>query len=495
MLFATVLPISLVFQANAQHALITRPVDESIRVRLRGNVHPLAQAANDLGPVGDSEKTGTLLLVLGRSSDQQGALDTFAKSASMPGTAQYRHWLAPESFAKQFGASQNDTAQVTSWLEANGFTVEGVAKAGNIIRISGNMGALRSAFRTEVHRYQVGESVHLSNSTDPSIPAALAPAIRGIVSLNDFRPQSQAIRGPHATHAAEGANSNRPRAQLTVYGPTQWGDPVAGEPNYDVYFLPAAGDAAVIYDTPNSAMNPAYKGTTWTGAGVTIGIAADSNLSANAIADIANYRSLFLNEPLSQAQIDPQLPKVVVDGNDPGENGDELEALLDVEQAMAFAPKALTMVYTASNGDLQAGVFLAMQRAVDDNAVSILNVSFGACEGNLGTATNAFLNELYEQAAAQGITVTVSSGDSGSGACDQDGVGWGAGAVSGLTVNGLASTPWNVAVGGTDFDTLYSTDISNLEKYIQVPGCFGISDRNTAVLHDGTRIYSRTAVE
>ncbi|MGC2614612.1 MAG: protease pro-enzyme activation domain-containing protein, partial [Terracidiphilus sp.] len=298
LLFAIVLPMSFIFHAHAQRALITRPVDDSVRVSLRGNVHPLAQAANDLGPVSDSETTGTLLLVLGRSAEQQAALDAFAKSASMPGSVPYRNWVTPQAFAKQFGASQSDIAQITSWLEANGFKVEKVANAGNVIRFSGNMGALRSAFRTEIHRYQVGESVHLSNSIDPSVPAALAPVIRGIVALNDFRPKSQAIRGPHATHTAQGQDSNRPRSQLTVYGPTQWGQPLAGSPNYDVYFLPGAGDAAVIYDTPNSAMNPAYKGTTWTGAGVTIGIAADSNLSAAAIGDIANYRSLFLNEPL-----------------------------------------------------------------------------------------------------------------------------------------------------------------------------------------------------
>jgi hypothetical protein len=216
-------------------------------------------------------------------------------------------------------------------------------------------------------------------------------------------------------------------------------------------------------------MNSAYTGTTWTGDGVTIGIASDSNLSASAIADVANYRSLFLNEPLATATTDAQLPKVVVDGNDPGVNSDELEALQDVEMAEAFAPQALTTLYTSANTDLQSGLFLAIQRAVDDNAVAILNISFGSCEQNLGAATNAFLNEIYEQAAAQGISITVSTGDSGSAGCDADTVGFGTAASAGLAVNGLASTPWNVAVGGTDFDVLFTASLSTLEQYVQVP--------------------------
>jgi len=118
------------------------------------------------------------------------------------------------------------------------------------------------------------------------------------------------------------------------------------------------------------------------------------------------------------------MPKVVVDGNDPGVNSDELEALQDVEMAEAFAPQALTTLYTSANTDLQGGLFLAIQRAVDDNAVAILNISFGNCEQNLGAATNAFLNEIYEQAAAQGISITVSTGDSGSAGCDADTVGF-----------------------------------------------------------------------
>jgi subtilase family serine protease len=85
---------------------------------------------------------------------------------------------------------------------------------------------------------------------------------------------------------------------------------------------------------------------------------------------------------------------------------------------------------------------------VDNNLAGILSDSYGECELGLGTTGNQFYGQLWEQAAAEGITVLVASGDQGSAACDYDA----SDAINGLAVNGLASTPWNVAAGGTDFN-------------------------------------------
>jgi subtilase family serine protease len=56
---------------------------------------------------------------------------------------------------------------------------------------------------------------------------------------------------------------------------------------------------------------------------------------------------------------------------------------------------------------------------------------------------------LWQQAAAQGITVFVSSGDSGAAGCDSASS---SRASHGLAVNGLCSTPYSVCVGGTKFN-------------------------------------------
>ncbi len=135
------------------------------------------------------------------------------------------------------------------------------------------------------------------------------------------------------------------------------------------------------------------------------GLASGSN--------VANYRSLFGLPALSAGS------KVVVDGSDPGiGSDDEVEALLDLEVASGVAPGANLVLYTAQDTTFQSGLYLAIQRALDDNTVNILNVSFGGCEAYQGQSGNQEILNFWEQAAAQGISVTVSTGDSGSAGCD-----------------------------------------------------------------------------
>ena len=84
-----------------------------------------------------------------------------------------------------------------------------------------------------------------------------------------------------------------------------------------------------------------------------------------------------------------------------------------------------------------------------------MNVSYGECELGIGTAGNVEYYDLWQTAAAEGIAVFVAAGDSGSASCDdgEDGLhGNPYVAEFGLSVSGLASTPLNTAVGGTDFN-------------------------------------------
>ncbi|MDE3063312.1 MAG: Ig-like domain repeat protein, partial [Acidobacteriota bacterium] len=104
---------------------------------------------------------------------------------------------------------------------------------------------------------------------------------------------------------------------------------------------------------------------------------------------------------------------------------------------------------------------------MDDNQADILNVSFGACEQAFGIAGNQYIMNLWQQAAAQGIAVTVSSGDSGSAGCDDPNSELKA--QYGLAVNGIASTPYNIAVGGTDYDALYGANFpTSFTTYVDV---------------------------
>lgn len=419
---------------------ITAAVSDSSLVTLKGNVHPLANARYDRGAAPLSMPTGRIMLVLQPSPQQKESLREYLESLQNPASQSYHKWLTPAQFGATYGVSDSDLQAVEGWLQSQGFTIDKVPQSRDVIEFSGSVSQVQNAFHTSIHTFAVNGETHFANTTDPQIPAALAPVVAGIAPLNDFHPK------PHARFKTTGqydASTHRFKPNLTLQ-----------ENGNDILFTVPA-DAATIYNTPNANLNANYTGTTYDGTGVTIGIAGDSNI---AIQDVTNYREAFLGETSANANV----PTIIVDGNDPGLNGDEAEALLDNEISGGIAPKAKINFYTSDNTDLQSGLFLAILRALDDNAVDILNVSFGGCEAAEGNSENLFISDTWEQAAAQGISVTVSTGDSGSAGCDNDNTE--TSAQFGLAVNGIASTPYNIAVGGTDFDilgTAFSTYVND----------------------------------
>src|SRR3984957_5281986 len=414
--------------------LITRPVDESSLVTLRGNVHPLARPQFDRGQAPVSLGAQRELLVLKRSSRQEMMLQQYLASVEDKNSPNFHHFLTPEQFGQQYGPAPEDMAQIVTWLNGQGFSVNKVAKSHMAIEFSGSVNQVETSFHTEIHRFVVRGQEHVANITNPMIPAALAQVVAGVSPLNDFYPHPQAVHGPSGRWSA---SERRFVPQLTAN--------LSGNP----YLFMGPGDAATIYDAPTSLNNHPKSGqASYDGTGVTIGIATNGGVN---LSNVANYRSLF---KMPSAAI-----SVVMDGNSPG-GGDDTESTLDGEVAGAIAPGATIVYYQAADTTFQSGVMLAILRAIDDNTVNILNVSYGSCELAQGAAGNQEILNAWEQAAAQGIAVTVSSGDSGSAGCDNPDTQ--SVASRGFAVNGLALTPYTVAVGGTDFDAL----LNNFSPYI-----------------------------
>ena len=394
--------------------LVIAPVDDAQRTTLHGTVHPLAQARYDRGAVDDSLPAARLLLLLNRSAAQEAALQKFLVDAHRRGSATYHQWLTPQQFGARFGPADSDIQAAQGWLRSQGFSVSRVTKSKQFIEFSGTAGQLRSAFRTSIHQYDVNGETHYANATNLSIPAALVGLVRGVSPLNDFRAQPY-IR--NAGPALYSRTTKRATPEWTIPNPF-------GTPNPYAYPV-APEDFATQYD-----LNPLYQAGV-NGRGQIIGIINDSNIDLSLV---AAYQQLFglANNPT----------QVVIDGNDPGTlNGVDTEAYLDVELSGAIAPNATVNLYIADGGNLVDPLELAAIRAIEDNQASVLSVSFGSCEAGLGNAGNQFWSGLWEQAAAQGQTVFVSSGDSGP-YCNY---------AFYMQVSGIASTPWNVAVGGTDF--------------------------------------------
>jgi hypothetical protein len=349
-----------------------------------------------------------MLLVLSMASAQQHELATLLDSQQTKGSPSYHSWLTPEQYGQQFGPAPADIAQISAWLQQQGFTIGKIAKSGMWIEFSGTVGLVNRAFQTQMHRYQVGSETHIANSTDLSIPLALSPLVTG-VPLHDFFSKPALVRTrsperPAITNSA-GAHAITP------------------------------GDFATIYD-----LAPLYKANL-NGSGQTIAIVGRSDIY---LSDVAAFQKIF--------GLPSNVPTVIDDGASPGVSpGDAPEASLDVEWSGAVAPGAKIELVAAWDTGTTDGVQLSASYIVDQNLGQIVNVSFSNCEPNLGTAGNAFWYNLWQQAAAQGMSVFVASGDSGAEACaptgfpssDDDFI---------VAVNGVASTPFNTAVGGTEFD-------------------------------------------
>ena len=404
-------------------------VDPSDRIPLASATRPWTRKAIDMGAVGGQTPAPHMLLLLQRSAQQQQALNEYVSDLQNHSSPNYHHWLTPAQFANAYGVNAEDVASVTTWLQSEGFTIDKVSPARNVIEFSGTVGQLQQAFQTQVHRLSLGTNSEITAVSAVQVPRALSPVIRGLVNLDSAHAHRLIQPGPSAKYDPA-THSFKP--QFTVFD------------NGTPLLFVAPSDAATIYDTPNANLNPNYQGTTLDGTGVNVGIVGDSDVD---LTPVANYRQAFLGESASNQN----LPTIIVDGSDPGETGDVVESWLDMEVLGGIAPNAKLYYYESADGDITAGIQNAIIRAVNDNLVSILSISFGGCEADQGTSGNAFFSEIYEQAAAQGITVTVSSGDSGSAGCDSDTA---ASASAGLAVNGLGSTPYNISVGGTDFVVL-----------------------------------------
>ena len=326
-----------------------------------------------------------MLLVLKRSDEQESALKTLLADQQAKGSAQFHQWVTPEEFGRQFGPSDSDIAKVTAWLNARGFQVANVAKGRTAIEFSGTAGQVQEAFATSIHRYDVNGEQHWANANEVSIPSALTAVVKGVLTLHNFPRHSNAVIHGQQVKPAQGITSpyfTFTSGQSTFYGlgPT---------------------DFATIYD-----VLPLWKAGI-DGTGQTIAIVGETNINVN---DVNSFRSLF--------GLPAKAPQVILNGADPGIVGDEPEAVLDVSWSGAVAKNATVDLVVSASTETASGVDLSALYIVDNDLAPVMSESYGECESALGNAGNAFYNALWQQAAAEGITVLVSAGDSGSAVCD-----------------------------------------------------------------------------
>jgi len=425
-------------------ARIVAPVRSDQMQVMKGTVHPLVAVAQDEGRLSGSTVIPRMSLVFQFSPAQQADLKKLLAAQQTKGSPMYHQWLKPGQFAARYGVNPADLAKVSAWLHAQGFQVAPIPASADRIDFTGTAAQVEAAFQTKMHRYVLHGVAGWANSTDVSLPQAIAGVSLGIRHLNTFRPLPQVQRFP--VRVSQG--------RVIPVNPHYTLQTQTGEQN----FL-APSDIHTIYN-----VSGLYNANI-TGTGQSLAIAGQTDITQYQ-SDIANFRSL---SGLNASNLPTQI-LVPNTGANQAYASDLEEADLDVEWSGAIAKNA-TILYVTVGNSPNYGVFDSLQYAIqtplinNTQYVPVVSISYGNCEQAFSGSTDIQSLEQYlEQANSQGQTVVVAAGDSGSAECDasgQNSAGTYVGATQGLAVDYPASSQYVTAAGGSSF----SGDVNDQSKY------------------------------
>jgi len=336
-------------------ALITDRIDEGHLVTLAHNTRREASPENDRGPVPDDFPLQHMLLQLKRSPVMEAELVQYVGQLTDKSSPNFRHWLTPQQIGDRYGMTRQDMDTIKSWLTSHGLTVGYTYPTRMVMDISGTAGQIREAFHTEIHYYEVNGKAHFANATDPRIPAALTPAVLGVVSMHDFMPR------PHIL----------PRLPMETVTASTGG----------TFHLIAPGDVETIYN-----LNPVYRQGIY-GQGQTIVVVEDAmpwnstSPGSSPGGDPTTYQTVFglTKYGGTWSNIHP---------NDAGNctapaspNGDEGEANIDVESALSVAPAFDAPFAGVIQGGAGMGGLAAIRGELDNPAAALL-AQVGECRAH-----------------------------------------------------------------------------------------------------------------
>jgi subtilase family serine protease len=302
------------------------------------------------------------------------------------------------------------------------------------VNASGSVAQVEKAFGTTLNLYRFQGHVVRAASSAVSIPASVAGVVSGVTGLDQTRATPSALpplepvflnAPPCSKYWAEQIATDKPQA----YGQFQPYAPCGLRPN----------QIRKAYGFDQSSA---------TGAGVTIGI-LDAYASPTLRKDLKTYSAMH-NLPV---------PNLVLENDtqgaqDPGWYG---EQSLDVEASHSIAPQA-AQIYLGASNSFTTALDQKMNEAINAGEVNMISNSYGVNgELNVAAGTRAAEDQMYQQAAAQGIGIYFSSGDEGD---ETENLGQ-------RETDWPAASAWVTAVGGTslavnqgntyDFETYWGT--------------------------------------
>jgi len=388
---------------------------------LAAAVAPLAPAVDQgLAPADDQIDIALTLKI-----NHLDELKAFVASTVDPTSANYHQFLTPDQFAARYGQSDATLQQVRAFLESNGLQVTEIFGNKLVLTARGSNAQLSRLFRTTLHSYSSasGERFQrpLSRAQVPAALQGVVASVHGLSTEARFKPHSRVLP-TELRGSTTGSSAPLSRSRLL--------NAAAQLPSFGQPGTYTTKDVASRYN-----LNPLYA-QGYNGAGVTLGIMTFASFNTS---DATAYWS---GVGVTRTGT---LTKVNAGSGSIGSNGAS-ETCLDVEQAGGLAPAANIIVYQAPNTD--AGAVALYSKAITDNKVDTLSISWGLTELAYGSSDLAPYDTLFLQAAAQGIPVTAASADGG--AYDVAGAGYPFPNYSPiLAVDFPASHPYVLGAGGT----------------------------------------------
>ncbi|HEV3124307.1 MAG TPA: S53 family serine peptidase, partial [Candidatus Dormibacteraeota bacterium] len=392
-LVAVVVPLATFLVAPASQAAQAQP-----RVGLHASATPGLASAQWQGSVApDQAMSIAVSLQLRNVGDLKHFIDQVSDRSS-PMAGQY---LTPQQFTDRYGPTVASVQQVSDFLVSQGLTVNAVSPNRTVIDASGSAASMQRAFGTTISRWHDNAQGRdfFANDSDPTVPAGIASLVVGIAGLNNHYPRQH-----HATCPSGGMG------------------PVAGA------YCPAQVKTA--YNVNALSL---------TGTGQAVGLfELDGFVQTNL--------NMFHNEYYGTNS--PVLTPMLVDnGPVPPLGGGQLEVELDIEVVQAYAPGAAITVFEGPNSD--TGVIDTYNQMVSSN-LSSNSTSWGQCEPKTTPSTVAAEDNIFMQAAAQGMSFFAASGDFGRYDCNNDPTNL---TDTRLSVDNPADDPFVTGVGGTSLVT------------------------------------------
>src|SRR6185312_12153103 len=403
------------------------------------------QHAQLIGQLSDAESRNHMQLILRRSSQREVALNQLLQGQQdRSNHGLYHQWITAEQYGEKFGVNETDIVAVTSWLASQGFTVNGIYPNKMQIDFSGNVGQIRNAFRTQEARYAINGEIVVANSGPISVPIALREVVVGVAGLTDIHPKPEHV-------PMQAAKWNAATQSYKVI-PT----PGAGGSVTKTQVISASGGARFLspYDMGTMYNIAPLLNAGITGKGVYVAVVEDHDMVPQDWLDFVHTFGLTSYGP-TFGQIHPPAPSAsytncIDPDQSSGTTQDDGETLLDAEWVTAMAPGAHVWVATCDDSGTSnafGGVFTAADNLINSKAPPpIISASYGFDDAEVDSASKTAIDAMWQQAAAEGISVFVSAGDSGVNA----GYNGSPYIMTPISPNAVATSPYVTAVGGTD---------------------------------------------